>query len=208
MSLAAEFAASAAEALEHTVNAALRLDPEGAAAFGRFSGKVIAIELQDSPLSLYCLPAAGSLMLLSQYGGEPDTVLRGRPLALIKLVAGDSRRVMLEGEVQIEGDVELGQQFKQVLDRLQIDWEEQLARVSGDVVAHKAGQLWRDLGNWWGLTRERLAANGAEYLQQEMWVLPTHHEVERFYQDVETLRDDVARLAAKLDILSDTAGKA
>lgn len=202
MSLGAEIAATAAEALENTVNAALRLDPEGAAALGSFSGKVIAIELQDSPLTLYCLPAAGSLVLLSQYGGEPDTVLRGRPLALMKLVTGDSRRVLLEGEVHIEGDVELGQQFKQVLDRLHIDWEEQLARISGDVVAHKAGQLFRDLGDWWSQTRERLAANGAEYLQQEMWVLPTRTEVEQFYQDVETLRDDVARLAARLDQLS------
>lgn len=202
MSLGAEIAASALEALEQGVNAALRLDPDGAADLGRFSGKVIAIELQGSPLTLYCLPAAGSLMFLSQYGGEPDTVLRGRPLALAKLATGDSRRVLLEGEVQIEGDVELGQQFKQALDRLQIDWEEQLARISGDVVAHKAGQLLRGVGDWWSQTRERLAANGAEYLQQEMWMLPTRQEAEQFYRDVETLRDDVARLAAKLDNLT------
>ncbi|MEJ2392488.1 MAG: SCP2 sterol-binding domain-containing protein [Gammaproteobacteria bacterium] len=202
MSLGAELAASAAELLEQSVNAALRLDPDGGAALGRFSGKVIAIELQDSPLTLYCLPAAGSLMLLSHYGGQPDTTLRGRPLALLKLVAGDSRRVLLEGEVRIEGDVELGQQFKQALDRLHIDWEEQLARISGDLVAHKAGNFLREVGDWWGKTRERLAANGAEYLQQEMWVLPTRAEVEQFYRGVETLRDDVARLAAKLDLLA------
>lgn len=201
MSLGAELIAAATEALEQSVNAGLRLDPDGSAALGRFSGKVIAIALQGSPLTLYCLPAAGSLVLLSQYGGEADTTLRGRPLALFKLVAGDSRRVMLEGDVRIEGDVELGQQFKQVLDRLHIDWEEQLARLSGDIVAHKAGHMMREIGNWWANTRERLAANGAEYLQQEMWVLPTRTEVEQFYRDVEVLRDDVARLSARLDLL-------
>lgn len=198
MSFSAELAATAGEILEQTVNAALRLDPDGSAALGRFAGKVIAIELQGVPLTLYCLPATGSMMLLTHYTGEPDTTLSGRPLALLKLATGDSRRVLFEGEVKIQGDVELGQQFKQVIDRLHIDWEEALSRISGDVVAHKAGYLLREIGNWWANTRERVADNGTEYLQQEMWLLPTRPEVERFYQDVETLRDDVARLAARL----------
>jgi len=201
MSLAAELAAAATEALEQTVNAALALDPDGSAALGRFSGKVIAIELQGSPLVLFCLPGPGSLTFMTHYTGSPDTTLSGRPLALFKLVTGDSRRVLFEGEVKITGDVELGQQFKQVLDRLRIDWEEALSHVTGDIVAHKAGHLLREIGTWWTHSRERATANGAEYLQQEMWVLPTRPEVERFYQDVETLRDDVARLTAKLEHL-------
>jgi len=201
MSLRAELAAAATEVLEQTINAALQLDPAGSAALGRFSGKVIAIELQGSPLTFFCLPGPGSLVLLTHYTGDPDTRLSGRPLALFKLVTGDSRRVLFEGEVTIDGDVELGQQFKQVLDHLHIDWEEALSHITGDIVAHKAGHLLREIGSWWSNTRERVAANGAEYLQQEMWVLPTRPEVEQFYQGVETLRDDVARLAAKLDQL-------
>jgi ubiquinone biosynthesis protein UbiJ len=206
MSLAAEFAAAAGEILEHSVNAVLRLDPEGSAALGRFAGKVIAIELTGSPFTLYCLPGPGSLMLLSHYSGSPDTTLSGRPLALVKLVTGDSRRVLFEGEVKIDGDVELGQQFKLALDRLQIDWEEALARVTGDIVAHKAGQLLREIGNWWVHSRDRLSANAAEYLQQELWVLPTRAEVEQFYRGVETLRDDVARCKARLELLQQQLG--
>lgn len=198
MSFSAELAAAASEILEQSVNAALRLDPEGSAALGRFAGKVIAVELQGSPLTLYCLPSAGAMVLLTQYAGSPDTTLSGRPLALLKLATGDSRRVLFEGEVKIAGDVELGQQFKQVLDRLHVDWEEALAQLTGDLVAHKAGHLLREIASWWSTTGERVAANGAEYLQQEMWVLPTRPEVEQFYQGVETLRDDLARFAAKL----------
>lgn len=201
MSWGAEMAAAASEVLEQTVNAMLRLDPEGSAALGRFEGKVIAIELRGSPLTLFCLPGPGSLLLLSQYHGTADTTLSGRPLALFKLVTGDSRRVLFDGEVNISGDVELGQQFKQVLDRLQVDWEEALSRVTGDMLAHKAGHLLREVGVWWQHNRERMSANGAEYLQQELWVLPTRSEVEQFYQGVEILRDDVARLNAKLDQL-------
>lgn len=202
MSLSAELAAAATEAIESTVNAALKLDPDGSAALGRFTGKVIAIELQGSPVTLFCLPSQGSMVLMTQYAGQADTTLRGRPLSLFKLVTGDSRRVLFEGEVIIDGDVELGQQFKRVLDGLHIDWEEVLSQLTGDIVAHKAGHLFREIGHWWSNTRERVSANGAEYLQQEMWVLPTQPEVEAFYEGIENLRDDVARAAAKLAQLS------
>jgi len=201
MSLAAELAVAATEALEQGINTALRLDPDGSAALGRLTGKVIAIELEGSPLTLYCLPGPGSLTLLTHYAGEPDTILSGRPLALFKLVSGDSRRVLFEGEVKICGDVELGQHFKQVLDRLHLDWEEGLSHLTGDVVAHKAAHLLQEVVTWWGNARARVEVNGAEYLQQEIGVLPTRTEVEQFYQDVESLRDDVARLSARFELL-------
>lgn len=189
-------------ALEQAVNAYLRLDPEGSAKLGRFSGKVIALEVDGTPLTIYILPGADGLRLMTHYEGPVDTTLSGRPLALMKLGLGDSSRVLMDGEVSISGEVETGQGFKRVLDTLHIDWEEPLARLTGDVFAHKAGHLLREIGTWLGNARGRMAANGAEYLQQEIQVLPSRAEVEAFYQGVEILRDDVARLKAKLDLFA------
>ena len=198
----AEIALAMTAALEQAVNTYLRLDPEGSAKLGRFSGKVIALQVEGTPLTIYMLPGADGLNLMTHYEGPVDTTLRGRPLALMKLGLGDSSKVLMAGEVSITGDVETGQGFKRVLDQLQIDWEEPLARLTGDVFAHKAGHFLREFGTWLGNARGRLAANSAEYLQQEIQVLPTRDEVEAFYEGVETLRDDVARLKAKLDLLA------
>lgn len=198
----AELAMALTAALEQAANTYLRLDPEGSARLGRFSGKVIALQVEGTPLTIYMFPGADGLRLMTHYEGPVDTTLRGRPLALMKLGIGDSSRVLMDGEVSIEGDVETGQGFKRVLDKLHIDWEEPLARLTGDVFAHKAGYLLREIGTWLGNARQRVAANSAEYLQQEIQVLPTRTEVEAFYQGVETLRDDVARLKAKLELLA------
>ena len=41
--------------------------------------------------------------------------------------------------------------------------------------------------------------NLREYLQEESHDLPSRYEFERFTKDVNTLRDDVERLAARID---------
>ncbi|HID49966.1 MAG TPA: sterol-binding protein [Chromatiales bacterium] len=202
MSLAAETATGFTAALEAALNAALRLDPPGFARLGEFAGTVIAIELRGFDLTLYVLPGPDGLTLMSDYAGEPDTVMSGTPLALARMLLGpDASRVLFSGEVTIRGDVEIGQRFKRLLDRLDIDWEEQLSRLTGDVVAHKFGDMLRATAAWSQDAFGILGSNTAEYLQQEARDLPLPENVRTFLRAVDTLRDDVARLEARLSHL-------
>lgn len=202
MSLSAELAIAATAALEQAINAYLKLDP---AAFARFEpcyNKVIALEVDQAGVTLFCLPSAHGLRIMSQYSGKPDTIISGRPLALFKLAGGDSTDVLFAGEVTIRGNVELGQDFKRALDRIDIDWEEHLSALTGDVIAHKAGHMLRELSQWWQGTSRRMAANAREYVQDELRLNPSRDEAEHFYTGVEQLRDDVARLQARIELLA------
>jgi ubiquinone biosynthesis protein UbiJ len=49
-----------------------------------------------------------------------------------------------------------------------------------------------------------MGANIREYLQEESRDAPSRYEVERFASRVDTLRDDVDRLAARVARLQDT----
>lgn len=196
--LTGELAVAATAAIEQAINAWLKLDPDSDTLLARFADRVIAMELEGTGLTLYCLPATDGMRIMTLYDGPVDTTLSGRPLALLKLALGDSKKVLFAGEVTIRGDVETGQRFKQALDQLDIDWEEHLSRLTGDIIAHKAGQLVRDIAGWVSNAGERLSHNGAEYLQQEVFTTPSREAVEAFYQGVETLRDDVARLEARI----------
>lgn len=199
MSLSGELAMSVTAGLETALNTALRLDP---AAFGRlakFSDKVIALELQGLDLTLYLLPGPNGISLMSQYPAEPDTILSGTPLAMAKMALGpDASKVLFAGEVTIRGDVETGQRFKRVLDELDIDWEEQLSRYSGDIVAHKLGDLVRATAAWGQQALNILGQDAAEYLQQEGQDLPLPAAVRQYLHEVDTLRDDTARLEARV----------
>jgi len=200
--ISSEIAMAITAAMESAVNTYLKMDPEAFEQFAHFSEKVIAIELEDTGIKLFCLPTQQGMTIMSQYQGDADTLISGRPISMAKLALLNDTQVMFEGEVKISGDVELGQKFKKVLENIEIDWEEHLSRITGDVIAHKTGQAIREMASWWRNNKEHAQNNGREYLQQEIDVLPMSDEVEHFYKGIETLRDDTARIEARIKQLT------
>ncbi|MCW9025038.1 MAG: SCP2 sterol-binding domain-containing protein [Gammaproteobacteria bacterium] len=203
--------------IETAINSVLALDPATLKSFASFKGKVIAIELESRPkqplITLYLLPGESGMIVLSQYAGEPDTTLAGTPIALAKMSFGsrvggpDASDVLFSGEVNIRGDVELGQHFKRVLDKMDIDWEEHLSKITGDIVAYKVGDSLRQFGNWWKQSAQTLGEDAAEFLQQENARLPEKSEMMEFNQSVDTIRDDVERLQARIQRLQTDSAK-
>jgi ubiquinone biosynthesis protein UbiJ len=185
--------------LEAAVNRVLRLDPDTLDRLSTLSGKVIAVELHGLNTALYLVPEKAGLNVFSHFDGAPDTTLRGTPLALARMGlekhAGDS---LFAGDVEIAGDTELGQEFRAILDGLDIDWEEQLSMVMGDAVAHQVGQFVRGAAGWGKKTLETLSRDAAEYLQEESRELPNSGEAETFLTDVDELRSDVDRIEARV----------
>lgn len=185
--------------LEGTLNRYLRLDPDTPARLAALHGQVIAVEIPDADLRLTFIPAPGHLQVLGQFEGTPDCLLRGTPLALGRLVLSGKREdALFAGAVTIEGDTETAQRFGALWAALDIDWEEQLSRLAGDPIAHQTGNLARGLDRWVRGAVDTCTANLQEYLQEELRLLPTPPEVSDFAGEVEGLRDDVERLAARL----------
>ncbi len=184
--------------LEQAVNAALALDPKTVERLGRLQGKVIAIELQGIGIRLLLQPEQTGIRLMGHYDGVIDTTLRGAPFALMRMSTGRTGEGMFKGGVVIDGDVELGQQIQRIFERLDIDWEEHLSRLTGDIIAHQLGNSVRDLFNWGERSAEHLGHDTADYLQEETEILPMPWEVEGFIEEVDTLRSDVDRLEARV----------
>ena len=195
--------------LEAALNRYLRLDPDAMVRMAALQQRCIAIELSPWQLTLYVVPAANGVQLRSQVESGPDTVLRGTPLGLAQLGLGSqSGKTLFSGSVTIEGDVETGQAFKAILDEMDIDWEEQLSRLTGDVVAHQLGNTARRATSALRHGRRTLEKDLGEFLQEELQVLPTRIETENFSADVARLGMDTDRLAARIRRLQATPGKA
>jgi ubiquinone biosynthesis protein UbiJ len=108
---------------------------------------------------------------------------------------------LFSGSVEITGDSALAQQFAEALFSLDIDWEEQLSHLTGDVLAHEVGNLGRGLFKWGESVRKTAGLNLKEYLQEELRLLPTREEIEPLLVDIDHLRDDVERLSARIERL-------
>jgi ubiquinone biosynthesis accessory factor UbiJ len=190
---------SVTAAIELALNQVLALDEETLVRLPAMQGKVIAIELQGLNVILYLIPVAQKITVYGRFEGEADTLLSGTPLALMRMgLAEHAGDVLFSGDVQISGDVELGQAFSEILDRLDIDWEEHLSHISGDLIAHKVGNLFREAMSWGRETVDTLSLDVAEYLQEETDTLPNGDEVEHYLTEVDMMRAAVDRMAARV----------
>ena len=188
--------------LEEAINRYIALDPEAQAQIARLYGRVIAFELVGIGQTLYLIPGPSRLQVLAAYEGETDCTLCGTPFALARM--GDPRASsdqLFAGEVAISGDTELAHRFGKIMSAIDIDWEEQLSRYSGDIIAHEVGNLIRSTTHWGRRSLQTLGRDLQEYLQEELRLLPVKPEIETFLCDVDRLRDDAERLQARVERL-------
>jgi ubiquinone biosynthesis protein UbiJ len=185
--------------LESVINRYLRLDPDTGARMAALSGRCIGIDLQGLDLQLFIYPVSQGIQLRDHIDGAADTVLHGTPLGMARLGLGKSTaKTLFSGAVSITGDVETGQTFKSVLDDMDIDWEEHLSMLTGDVVAHQLSNTAKRAAEAFRHSRHTLATDIGEYLQEELRVLPSRIETENFSAAVTRINIDADRLAARI----------
>lgn len=185
--------------LEMALNFGIRQQSQAQQICSSLAGKTLAFHLRGPMTTVYLLFRENDVQLRGQYQGKPNTTISGTPLALARLgLAPDNNRDLFTGEVKLEGDVDTGRQFQALMKSIDVDWEEQLSRITGDVAAHQIGNAARDLSAWAINTFSTLQMNIAEYLQQESRDVPCKVEVEPFLAAVDTIRSDVERLELRI----------
>ena len=185
--------------LEDAINRLLRLDPQMLARLGEFDGKCIGLRLagEDRDLEFFLFPSAAGFRVRATHDVAPDVTIRGDVPVFTRLVFGGSPTTRA-GELQISGDIELGQDFQRILRALDIDWEEHAAHIVGDVAAHQLGRVARELRAWARQSGGYLRQDVREYLQEESRLLAKRESVDRFLGAVDTLRADTDRLEQRL----------
>lgn len=189
--------------LQTAVNRLLELDSNALARLARMHGRVIALDLHGLGLCLYFIPGHdGRLHLYTRHEGPADAVLAGSPFDLLRARDPSAASAQLfDGHVQISGDTELAHRFSAILAGLDIDWEEQLAGLFGDPLAHELGRSTRAAFAELRRVGSILHTDLGEYLVEELQAMPQPYAVEEFLAAVDALRDDVARLDARIALL-------
>lgn len=187
-------------ALELMVNTALRYDPGTRSALAKLDGQVLAVECIAPSFSLYIAPGIDELRLMGAFDGEVTTRLRGTLPALLQLAATDTTSLANTG-VEVLGSTALLSNLQRISANLDIDWEEALTQLLGDVVGHQLAEHMRSRFNWLGqrlVSGQRLLS---EYLTEELKTLPAGPELEAFSRQVDDLRMGVDRAAARVERL-------
>ncbi len=188
--------------METALNQFLSLDQDTSLFLKPMAGKVIAIKVLPFNETIYLCPTEDKIQLLESYTLEVDATISGTLSALgLMGFSSTPMRSIFNGEVKIEGDTQLAHKFQQLFDSLDIDLEEKLSQFTGDIIAHKIGNLFRAGQQWTEESIETFKLNSKEFLQEEIRDLPAGPEADIFYQQVDEIRSDFDRLSARIEQL-------
>jgi ubiquinone biosynthesis accessory factor UbiJ len=202
--------------LENVLNRGLPRSPRAQRLCAELAGRRVAIVIGLPTDSAAAAPlrqpavlvesTGMSLKLISPTTQTPaapaDATVTGGPFSLLALSGPAPEAVLQRGDVRIDGDAELAEKFRELALLLRPDLEEELSLVLGDVPAHQMGRFVRTALGWTRKAAATTVRNVAEYLGHEQRDLIPRSEAEQFLRGVDTLREDVDRLAARIDLLT------
>lgn len=184
----------ACKLVEKGVNQYLRSDAYLLDELGVLSGKRLAVSLQGAGITLYLCFRADGVALTLESEDSVDVTVAGPPFTLLRALKDSDKQGDFGAEVTVTGDAGVLRQLQMLLMRLEIDWEEHLSRVVGDIAAHQLGNMGRAALAWGRSTGQTLVENLGEYLAEESRLVAATADVEAFATDIDDLRDDTERL--------------
>jgi ubiquinone biosynthesis protein UbiJ len=212
MSVAAEVVIE--RLLDRAVARAMAESPRAAALIEALRGRRLAIRVSGTPWSTMVEstgrtlkahrapdPAAAGVDAAGADAAIADATITGAPLSLLALAGANSQAVIRRGDVRIEGDAAIAQQFRELGGLLGPDLEAGLSQVLGRSGAHLALRGMRAAADWTRAAAWTSLRNVAEYLAHESRDLVSRPEAEHFLRGVEQLREQLDRIDARLQLM-------
>jgi len=185
--------------IESAGNHLLSLDPEFLEQLPPFYGKTFRIELTGPKYTFDLRPCPDGFIIAPETDSEATVTLSGSLWAFAQLGKhGLHSDVFERGRIRMQGDTDLGQDFQRVLASLQIDWDELISSLLGDMAAHNIHRAASEVKSWLSQSVALFQENTGEILQQEIKAAPAAVEVNALSEEIETLRSDLARFEARL----------
>lgn len=177
------------------INHLLVQEPWATRKLALHAGKVARI---DTGLVVLQLRIAADGLLESAADAAPNVTIRMK-LSDLPLMMQNRERAF--SYVQVEGDAEFANAVSQVSQGVRWEAEDDLSRLVGDIAARRIVSGSRAMFDAAQATRRRLEENVAEYFLEEQPLLVRPQAVTDFSADVAELRDDVERLAKRIERL-------
>ncbi len=185
-----------AAALEQGIDTLLQLDPITRQRLALIDGRVIRVEVSSPPLDLVAVVAEGRVSVPSEFDDEVDLTIRGS-LGALRSLAGSSDAIHT-GDVTITGDVGVAGRLKEILAGIDPDWQELVSPVIGDTATHKLERVGREFNQWFSRAQQSFGENTHDYLVDEVSMLASARQVAEYSDGVDSLREDMDRVAARL----------
>lgn len=184
---------------ERVTNWALARDPVALEKLSGIHDQIIHIECTDWQISFYLIASKTGLHFEKKTPGHIDVTLKSTLSNFLQLLSkGVDTAALFQHPIDISGNTHTIEILRDVFKQLNIEWEEELSHFIGDALAHKVCFYTKEVNDIAKNTEQKLKMNLQEYLHFEAKLLPTKTQIESFYTDIATLKNDVDRLEARI----------
>ncbi|RXJ72610.1 hypothetical protein CS022_14260 [Veronia nyctiphanis] len=189
--------------VETSLNTLIAQDADSQRRLQRLKGKVLRVRLTDIGKQLVFV-FSHQLDVLAEFEGTPDCDLA---LAITTLPELNDKsnltRLIKEDKLELDGDIDVAQQFSGLLSGLDVDLAEWLSKYTGDVVAHSmVSGMKKGVDAFRNRFRTK-QAYVADILIEEWRLAPGALEITHFSDQVDDVRSQASRLEARLQSLFD-----
>ena len=192
--------------VEKILNAIVRRDPHIAKKLVAFDSKCIevvslrpdfsvSIRFEDDTIKLSAIDT-------QTLGIQADATITGNAENLLGLLTKKSdQRALADAAIDISGDATLVQDFNVTIESLDVDWQDYLAPILGDVLSNELGEIQSNARDWSKSTGTSMHRDVRDYLSEEARLVPSELEVDSFSNRLDQLRLSIDRVAAKTELL-------
>lgn len=175
---------------EKITAACLKLDPGTRARLRELDGVCIAFHLRDQMpyytqgVTVFVLPTASGIELSADRHYVADASLSLYAKDLLSLL----QRAEVPPHLQAEGDHELLLKILEIVKQIDLDWEQAIAPLTGDVLAHQIGTRVRDTEKWLVESMQEARRLTREYLEEELPVAKQSAPMKPLFDSFEKIK--------------------
>mgnify|MGYP001378780203 FL=1 len=191
----------ATAAIETAINTLINDNPDYGRRLLRLKGQVLQIHLIEVKRTLTFV-FSQQVDVLAGYEGKPDCYLSLHLSILPELRNKNNITKLIKQEkIELDGDIELAQQFSGLMAACRPDIEEWMSRFTGDIVAHSVVQGAKVVGCWVKNQTQKHQNHLGQVLTQEWRIAPPPLEIAYFCDQVDEVKIMTDQLEFKLNRL-------
>ena len=191
---------------EELLNRVLAKDPHFQRQLAKFAGKSLQINVHPPGIIVTALLEKERIRLLST-GAELLDIqitasITGNVGQLLPLILEKrDNRPLSNPALAITGDASFIQELHASLSSLDIDWEDYLAPLLGNLITNELSHISNDIRDWSKESSVIMRRNVNEYLTEEKLIFPKREQLDDFSEELDYLKIRIDRINAKASIL-------
>lgn len=188
--------------IEQLINQALAYNLTGTTALKPLAEKTLMVNLAELDFALSFSVYDEKIIVSTLDSFSNCTITTSiNTLIAIKNEQQSITSLIKQDQLDIDGDIKIAQQFADIAQTLDIDWQTELAKHIGDIPTYQLQQLGKKVKKSLQFAQQQIQADFSEWLLHEKKLLISASQLQSFYLNVAQTAQQTEQLEQRIEHL-------